>query len=97
MAKQGAAGKRGPRGPAGPSGPRGARGERGKRGTQGLKGIALGPDADPKRLIKALDIQVEGIYRELNTQMHRMTRVQSQLEEVRAAIRHLASRQRSAH
>ena len=35
-------------------------------------------------------MQVEGIYRELTTQMTRLTLVQSQLDEVRAAIRRLA-------
>jgi hypothetical protein len=50
----------------------------------------LGPEAEPHQLIKALDAQVDGIYRELSAQMNRMTRVQSQLDEVREAIRRLA-------
>jgi hypothetical protein len=50
---------------------------------------ALGPNADPGKLIKALDTQVEGIYRELSVQMSRLTLVHSQLDEVRAAIRRL--------
>lgn len=95
MAKKRAAGTRGLRGPAGPAGIRGARGERGERGVRGVRGTtgpvgALGEDAEPKALIRALDIQVEGIYRELSSQMGRLSRVQSQLDEVRSAIRRLS-------
>jgi hypothetical protein len=50
----------------------------------------LGPNAEPHQLIKALDAQVDGIYRELSAQMNRMTRVQAQLDDVRTAIRRLA-------
>lgn len=93
--KKKARGMRGARGPAGPAGARGPRGERGLRGLQGARGAAgpvgaLGPDADPKALIKALDVQVDGIYKELSTQMQRLSSVQSQLDEVRAAIRRLS-------
>jgi hypothetical protein len=40
-------------------------------------------------LIKALDSQVEGIYRELSSQMTRLTAVQIHLGEMRTAIRRL--------
>jgi len=40
-------------------------------------------------LIKALDSQVDGIYRELTAQMDRMSAVQAQLGEMRTAIRRL--------
>ena len=98
MAKKQARGARGLRGPAGPSGARGARGERGQRGAQGARGTkgragAFGSNAKPKDLIKVLDMQVEGIYRELNVQMRRMSRVQQQLDEVRAAIKRLAAQE----
>jgi hypothetical protein len=83
--KKGPTGARGPRGPAGPRGPTGPTGARGATGPVGR----LGPNANPKELIKALDTQVEGIYRELSLQMQRLTRLQSQLHEVRAAIRRL--------
>jgi hypothetical protein len=70
---------------------RGARGARGQIGAPGAAGPvgALGPEADPRQLIKALDSQVEGIYREMTRQMSRLSIVQSQLEEMRAAIRRL--------
>jgi hypothetical protein len=96
--KKGAGRTRWLRGPAGPAGPRGERGVRGLTGLTGRTGAkgtsgpagALGPDADPKKLIKILDAQIDGIYRELTTQMNRLTAVQAQLEEMRAAIRRLA-------
>ncbi len=100
MAAKSTVGKRGATGPPGPPGERGATGhvgatgEVGPRGATGARGKGplgvLGTDADANRLIKALDTQVEGIYRELTRQMNRMTVVQSQLEEVRTAIRRLA-------
>jgi hypothetical protein len=94
MTKKRTSNSRGPRGPAGPAGPKGRPGERGAHGTKGDQGARgpvglLGPDAEPKKLIKALDVQVEGIYRELTSQMNRMTRLQGQLDEVRSAIRRL--------
>ena len=104
MAKKQARGMRGLRGPSGPAGARGPRGERGERGRQGVRGVTgpvgpvgvLGPDADPKELIKALDVQVDGIYKELTAQMNRLSEVQMQLDEVRAAIRRLSGRSQTS-
>lgn len=79
----------GPTGPPGPAGARGVTGRIGARGATGAVGV-LSPGADPRQLIRALDMQVDGIYKELTAQMNRMTLVQSQLAEVRAAIRRLA-------
>lgn len=94
MTKKQTPNARGPRGPAGPAGPKGRPGERGPHGAKGEHGTRgpvglLGPDTEPKKLIKALDVQVEGIYRELTSQMNRMSRLQGQLDEVRSAIRRL--------
>jgi len=99
MAKSRVTQTRGLPGPAGPTGPRGMRGERGRQGAKGERGSKgpvglLGPDAEPSKLIKALDIQVEGIYRELTSQMNKMARVQAQLNEVREAIRRLGGQHR---
>jgi hypothetical protein len=92
--KRGATGRTGPAGPAGPTGAAGKRGATGRVGARGAAGPvgALGPGADPRQLIRALDMQVDGIYRELTAQMNRMASVQSQLAEVRAAIRKLAGK-----
>jgi hypothetical protein len=72
----------------------GTRGRRGATGAAGARGAAgpigaLGPDADPRQLIKALDAQVEGIYRELGSQMNRLSTLQAQLGDMRSAIRRL--------
>src|SRR6185436_9756189 len=96
MTKKRTSNSRGPRGPAGPAGPKGRPGERGAHGTKGDQGARgpvglLGPDAEPTTLIKALDVQVERIYRELTSQMNRMTRLQGQLDEGRSAIREWAA------
>jgi hypothetical protein len=86
-------GKRGLRGPVGPAGPSGSQGQRGARGLPGKRGPrglhALGPDVDTKTLVKALNAELEGVYRELTTQIRRMTAFQQQLDEVRGAIRRL--------
>ena len=91
MARKTSAGKRGPMGPPGPPGQRGPTGSVGPRGPKGKAPLGvLRPGADSKHLFKALDAQVDGIYRELTRQMNRMSQLQSQLEEVRLAIRRLA-------
>src|SRR5687768_10813593 len=97
--KQGRAGARGLTGPPGPPGPTGERGATGHTGPRGATGPrakgplgALTSDADTRQLISALDAQVEGIYKEMSIQMNRMSRVQSQLDDVRSAIRRLARR-----
>jgi hypothetical protein len=94
--KQGATGEVGKTGRVGATGDVGKTGQAGAAGREGPRGAAgpigaLGPDAAPHQLIKLLDLQVDGIYRELSRQMNRMTQVQAQLEDVRAAIRRLAS------
>lgn len=86
----GKTGRSGATGDVGKTGRAGAAGRVGPRGASGPVGV-LGPKAEPHQLIKALDAQVDGIYRELGRQMNRMTLVQSQLDEVRGAIRRLAS------
>lgn len=93
MATRKRVGTRGPMGPPGPPGERGPTGPSGRRGAKGARGpnAVLAPDADARDLIKALDSQVDGIYKELTLQMNRMARIQSQLEDVRAAIRRLAA------
>jgi hypothetical protein len=96
VGQRGTRGQMGPAGPPGPAGEPGTRGRRGATGAVGARGAvgpvgALGPDADPRELIKALDSQVDGIYRELTAQMNRLSSVQSQLGEVRAAIRRLTT------
>jgi hypothetical protein len=67
----------------------------GARGARGLRG-ALGPgDVDTNKLVKVVDAELEGIYRELTTQIRRMATFQQQIEEVRVAIRQLGGSVRS--
>ena len=96
--KQGKQGLRGPAGPAGQIGGRGARGLRGLTGARGARGLrgALGPgDIDTKKLVKAVDGELEGIYRELSMQIRRMSTVQEHIEDLRIAIRRLGGTVRS--
>ena len=95
-----ATGKRGPQGrpgPAGPSGHRGTRGTRGARGAMGRPGARgkVGPIGaagdDNRTLVKALDAEVHGIYRELSAHMDHLVRVQRQLDEMRKAIKRLGA------
>lgn len=95
--KQGQKGQQGLRGPAGPMGQTGGRGERGLRGARGARGPSgtLGPEVDTRTLVKALDAELEGIYRELTAQIRRLAAFQQQLEDVRMAIRRLGGTVRS--
>jgi hypothetical protein len=99
--KRGSRGARGIPGPAGPSGvrgavgatgARGAKGAAGRRGSQGLTG-AVGPSSmagvgkNQIRLLTSIDKHIDNIYRELDVQMTRTSKLQAQLDELRAKIR----------
>jgi Collagen triple helix repeat (20 copies) len=93
MSKQ--PGRRGPRGipgPAGPPGRPGTTGEQGETGATGARGPSgeTGPASrDLMEVLSVVEGQIEEIYRELDVQVKRMTQLQSQLDEVRATVRHL--------
>ena len=93
--RRGARGLQGIRGPAGPPGERGrtgasgARGKTGRRGSAGPKGSTAKPPSGKgrQRLIKAVDRHIENIYSELDAQLTRLARIQSQVDELRDKIR----------
>lgn len=89
--KRGPIGRRGPAGPAGRPGLRGVTGARGPAGARGKIGATGAAGLDSRTMIKALDAEVDGLYRQLNDHLHHMKRVQSQLEEMRQAIRKLGA------
>jgi hypothetical protein len=91
MPKSKTTGKRGPRGPAGPTGKRGVRGAKGRTGARGKTGAIGAAGSDNRAIIKALDTEIHGLYRELNAHLHHLKRVQGQLEEMRQAIRKLGA------
>jgi hypothetical protein len=90
-------GTRGARGPAGPAGPtgrtgkRGARGAKGRSGARGKTGAIGAAGSDNRTIIKTLDGEIHGLYRELNAHLHHLKRVQGQLEGMRQAIRKLGA------
>ena len=88
--RRGATGRRGPAGPAGRPGQRGLRGAKGRSGARGKIGTT-GAGLDNRAMIKALDAEVHGLYRELGDHLAHLQRVQRQLEEMRAAIRKLGT------
>ena len=87
--RPGPAGSRGGRGPAGSAGAAGAAGRRGARGEKGSIGSTApaGGGKARKRFIAAVDRHIENIYTELATQMKRMARIQTQVDELREKIR----------
>ena len=102
---RGARGIPGPPGPSGAIGKSGATGERGKtgrpgaRGATGARGKAGHPEADGPlmtrsarvEILNGVEGQIEEIRRELAVQMKRMGQLQTQVDEVRAAIRELTT------
>jgi hypothetical protein len=64
-------------------------GHTGHRGGTGPKGAdAKAPSAKGRqRLIKAVDKHIENIYRELDTQLTRLARIQTQIDELRDKLR----------
>ena len=74
------------------SGPAGAAGAAGKSGARGLTG-AKGSNASKattkgrRRLLVAVERHIENIYAELTAQMQRMTKLQGQVDELRAKLR----------
>jgi hypothetical protein len=101
--RRGARGAKGIPGPPGPAGKTGAHGDQGRTGEPGRAGApghvgargAKGPAGSTKagagtgrrRLIAAVDRHIENIYTELTTQMKRIARIQSQVDELRDKIR----------
>ncbi len=89
-------GKQGIPGPAGPAGPRGYFGKTGGQGMSGRRG-AIGPrgkigkaPGKPKehlRVMRDVDKHLENIYRELDTHIGRMAKLQREIDELRARIR----------
>jgi hypothetical protein len=81
-------GSEGGRGLTGKTGAAGAAGRTGARGQKGAKGTrpAAGGKGR-KRFIAAVDRHIENIYGELTTQMKRMAKIQSQVDELRDKIR----------
>ena len=94
--KKGDRGKQGTPGPPGPAGPRGYVGKTGGRGLDGRRGatgapgkIGLGSGA-PKahlKVIRDVDKHLENIYRELDTHIGRMAKLQGDIDELRGRIR----------
>jgi hypothetical protein len=84
----------GPPGPAGPKGETGATGERGAtgpRGEAGNRGSGSGSTSPSTlQLLNEIERTIEDIYKELDTQMKRMSQIQQQLDELRAKIRQLS-------
>ena len=91
-------GPSGVRGAIGATGARGAKGTAGRRGSQGLTGAAgaavaagaasmAGVGKDQIRLLTSIDKHIDNIYRELDVQMTRTSKLQTQLDELRAKIR----------
>ena len=93
--RRGARGMAGPPGPtgsaglagrAGPAGKAGRMGATGATGSRGLKGTTT-PIKGRKGLIIAVDRHIENIYSELTTQMTRLGRLQTQVDDLREKIR----------
>ena len=101
--KRGARGAQGIPGPAGPSGrhgtvgatgAKGARGATGRKGARGLTGLA-GPQEGAiegksrVQLLTSIDKHIDNIYRELDAQMGRTAKLQTELDDLRFKIRNL--------
>jgi len=82
----------GPAGPAGPIGKTGHVGDPGHSGTRGPKGEAGAPPTTLKGrkvVLRALDRHIDNIYGELTNHMTRITRLQREIDDVRAKIKTL--------
>ena len=97
---RGERGKQGTQGPPGPAGPRGYSGKTGNRGTSGRRGAtgARGKigitSAAPKKHLKVIrdvDRHLENIYRELDTHIGRMAKLQREIDDLRTRIRAVAN------
>jgi hypothetical protein len=87
---QGIPGPPGPAGPRGQIGKTGGRGISGRRGATGARGkIGTAPNAPKEQLkvIRDVDKHLENIYRELDTHIGRMAKLQREIDELRARIR----------
>jgi hypothetical protein len=93
---KGSRGKQGATGPPGPPGPRGyigkvgsqgRSGRRGATGAQGKIGRPAGGVTEQIEVIRAVDTHLENIYRELDTHIGRMAKLQRDIDELRTRIR----------
>ena len=98
--KRGARGRQGIPGPAGPSGRQGAAGATGATGATGHKGARgftgrAGPQEGAiegksrVQLLTSIDKHIDNIYRELDAQMGRTAKLQTELDDLRFKIRNL--------
>jgi hypothetical protein len=85
--------KPGPMGLAGRTGPRGPRGARGARGDAGAAGAsppaARITGADRIELLSVVQVQIDSIHRELDTQMHHSAQLGSLLAGMESKLREL--------
>ena len=102
MANQrGKRGARGIPGPAGPSGVTGAvgatgatgaqgdAGPRGRHGSPGSSQVSVTGDKAKIRILTSIDKHIDNIYRELDSQLRRTAKLQSELDDLRGKIRGL--------
>jgi hypothetical protein len=88
--KQGTPGPPGPAGPRGDIGKTGGRGLTGRRGAPGLRGksgIVTGAPKEQLKVMRDVDKHLENIYRELDTHIGRMAKLQREIDDLRARIR----------
>jgi hypothetical protein len=85
----GSVGSPGEQGPIGKSGPAGTTGKSGERGATGAKGSGTrnANSKSRRRLLVSVERHIENIYGELTAQMQRMTKLQKQVDELRAKLR----------
>ena len=95
MAKQkrGPRGIPGPRGPAGPPGKTGHIGPVGHEGPRGPEASVATPTTSKARnqLLHAVDRHIDNIYSELTVHMRHITRLQAEVDEVRAKVKAMMS------
>jgi hypothetical protein len=77
MGTQGKTGARGPRGKRGETGMIGRRGHIGKPGEKGLNAVRAPLNKDD--ILNAVVSHFDDVYRQLNEQMRRMTKIQQQV------------------
>ena len=87
----GPAGKQGLAGATGTKGATGATGKQGVHGKKGATGRTEGSIGGRSRvsLIADIDQHVENIYSELSKQLKRTAKIQTELDDLRAKVRHL--------
>ena len=92
--RRGERGIPGPPGPAGPVGKTGHIGHGGTRGPKGAKGakgstVVSATSKGRQAVLHALDRHIDNIYGELTNHMTRITKLQREIDEVRAKIKAL--------